>query len=79
MSRNDTANSEAYFQQTCELAQQNGVTIYTIALNLSASDGAKLANCVGINGQFYPANSADALTNAFEDIARRLGTNRLTG
>ena len=75
----DTLHSDAYFQEMCELAQDLGYTIYTIALDLNAVNAAKLQNCVGPKGAFFPANSADDLVDAFEDIARRLGAIRLTG
>ena len=77
-SNSDGENSDAYFQNTCDLAKDKGITIYAVALALDAASEAKLASCVGVNGRVYPADSASELSNAFEAIARRLGTHRLT-
>ena len=77
-SQTDTANSNAYFQDMCTLARDNGYTIFTVALALNATSEAILAECVGTSGQAYTADSAEELTQAFEDIARLLGMRRLT-
>lgn len=77
-SNTDGANSDAYFQNVCDLAKAEGLTIYAVALALDPTSEAKLAACVGASGQVYPADNANELSEAFEDIARRLGTHRLT-
>ncbi len=77
-STNDGATSDAYFQAVCKLAEQRGITVYTVALALDPVSEAKLGACVGSTGKLYTADSANELSKAFEDIARRLGTHRLT-
>jgi len=77
-SNGDGVTSDAYFQDVCTLARDEGMTIYTVALALDAASEAKLAACVGSSGQVYSADSADELSQAFEDIALRLGAHRLT-
>jgi len=77
-SNSDGDTSNAYFQSMCTLARDNGMTIYTVALALDADSEASLAACAGSSGQSYTADSANELSQAFEDIARRLGTHRLT-
>lgn len=77
-SNDDGDVSNAYFQDICTLARDNGFTIYTVALALDATSEERLTECVGSTGQSYRADNANELTQAFEDIARRLGTHRLT-
>ena len=77
-SQTDTPNSNAYFQDMCTLARGEGYTIFTVALALNATSEAILAECVGASGEAYTADSAEELTQAFEDIARLLGMRRLT-
>ena len=74
----DGATSDAYFQRVCDLAVKEDVTIYTVALALDPVSEQKLRDCVGSTGKFYSADSGDDLSEAFKDIARRLGTHRLT-
>lgn len=77
--KTDRVHSEAYFEEMCQLAEDRDITVYTIALNLNALDAAKLEDCVGSNGEFFPADSASELGDVFETIARRIGKTRLTG
>jgi len=74
----DGVHSDAYFQTVCDLARAQGITIYTVALALDPVSEAKLGACVGPGGKLYTADSANELSNAFKDIARRLGRHRLT-
>jgi len=77
-SNDDGDVSNAYFQEVCTLARDQGFRIYTVALALDPVSETRLAECVGSTGQLYKADSANDLSQAFEDIARRLGTHRLT-
>jgi len=77
-SKTDTSTSNAYFQDMCTLARDSGYTIYTVALALDPTSEAILSECVGTSGEAYTADSAEELTRAFEDIARLLGSHRLT-
>ncbi len=77
-STNDGAESNNYFQSACSLAKQNDVTIYAVALNLDPASEQRLTACAaGSGGQMFSADSADSLTEAFEDIAREIGGLRL--
>jgi hypothetical protein len=75
---NNQEESDAYFQNVCAMARTEGMTIYAVALALDSASETKLGNCVGASGKLYTADSANDLSKAFEDIARRLGTHRLT-
>ena len=77
-SNGDGAISDAYFQEVCDLAVQEDITVYTVALALDPVSETKLEACVGSTGKIYKADSANELKEAFKDIARRLGTHRLT-
>ena len=72
------AEADAYFQDMCEVARDTGITIYAVALNLDTASEDKLNDCVGAEGKVYPADTASALSNAFEAIALKLGQRRLT-
>ncbi len=67
-----------YFDQSCEVARNNGYTIYLIALG-SGAGASQLSNCVGSSGQLFTPATASELDEAFEGIARRIGEHRLTG
>jgi len=79
-STNDTDESNRYFQSACDLAKAKGITIYTVALSVAADSEALLSACsAGSGGQMFSADSADTLADAFRNIARQIGSLRLSG
>jgi len=70
--------SNAYFQDACSLARDNGITIYAIALSLDAASEANLVACAGPEGRVFSADTASELSNAFKTIARQLSLRRLS-
>jgi len=78
-STNDLAESNRYFQSACDLAKETGTTIYTVALSLDAKSEDRLRACSeGSGGEMFSANSAKSLTEAFQEIARKIGGLRLS-
>ncbi len=78
-SQNDNQEeADAYFQDICDLARDQGVIIYAVALSLDAVAETKLEDCVGGNGGVYAADTAAELNDAFRNIALQLGQRRLT-
>ena len=71
--------SDAYFLDMCQLARDNNVTIFAVALALEVAAQQKLTNCVGATGAVFSAETADELSDAFQTIARSLGERRLDG
>ena len=78
-SNDDGEESNAYFQSACKLAKEKDIAIYAVALSLDAASEQRLLSCAaGSGGKMFSANSADTLTEAFEEIARELGGLRLS-
>lgn len=77
--RRNFDESNSYFREACELANDNGYIVYTVALNLDPQFQPILQDCVGSSGTFYSADSASDLRSAFENIANRLSQRRLDG
>lgn len=76
--KNDnTAESDAYFQDVCELAEDRGIIVYAVALALDPVSEAKMGDCVANSGQLFKADSPAELRKAFEAIALELGERRL--
>ncbi len=71
--------SDSYFQEICELARDNDIKIFAVALALDAASQQRLMNCVGATGFLFLAETAGELTDAFKTIARSLGERRLAG
>ncbi len=74
---NNALEADAYFQDVCEFTRDEGITIFTVALNLSPVSEAKMRNCAEPTGKLFSASSASDLKNAFESIARAIGERRL--
>lgn len=79
-STSDGGTVNAYYQAACDLAINQGVTVYTIALSLDAAGSQRLSDCtVGGGGRMISANSASELTQAFQEIALLIGSLRVSG
>lgn len=77
-STRDTVTSNRYYLSACDLAKQKGITIFTVALNVTAASEALLERCAqGSGGAMFSADSVDSLNDAFEAIAREIGGLRL--
>lgn len=59
------------FQNVCETARDEGVTIYTVGLKASENTDEQLTECAGSKDRYYPVDNRTAITEAFEEIAAK--------
>lgn len=74
---------DALTAQACSNAKSAGISIYTIGFSVSADpidqQGLNLlSSCASTTNQFFVANDANGLINAFNQIASSIGSLRLT-
>ncbi|MEL7197178.1 MAG: VWA domain-containing protein [Pseudomonadota bacterium] len=65
----------ARFQAACAAARNENITVWTVAFGTPLDQN--LIDCAS-PGRAYSANSADALNNAFQEIAQKIAALRLT-
>ncbi|MCC6006907.1 MAG: hypothetical protein JJU40_04455 [Rhodobacteraceae bacterium] len=65
------------FWQSCDLAKQNGVTVFTIAFNTSSRAANEMRQCASSPSHFYEARSHQ-LDAAFQSIAGAIQMLKLT-
>lgn len=73
-----TSQADQTTEDLCENMKQAGITMYTIAFDVTDPDVEELmSNCAGNGGGYYDADSNAELLAAFADIATRLDQMRL--
>jgi uncharacterized protein YegL len=73
---NDDSTSQA--RAICANMQDTGIEIYTVGFQVGGTAIETLQGCATAPGNFYKADSGDALRAAFRDIALKASTLRLS-
>ena len=70
-------NGRTYFQNLCNDARANGITVYTLAVQAPAGAQTEMANCAAVAGNFFIAG-LDDIDDVFETIAAEINNLKLT-
>ena len=73
----DKTTGDRYMGQLCDLAKENGVIIYTVAVEATANGQKEMAKCASSNAHFFNASGAD-LETIFGAIAKQITELRLS-
>lgn len=75
----DTANANhsKRLDMICDFLKQDGVKIYSVQFGADSTPSSDLTNCASGSNYVYSASDQTALTNAFNAIARQIGSLRL--
>mgnify|MGYP005838591923 CR=1 FL=1 len=69
------AEATRRFSETCKIAKEEGIVIYTVVFGNATSDTDLMKaykNCASDSNKFYPSPDGEDLKNAFKKIAREL-------
>ncbi|MEO1650699.1 MAG: pilus assembly protein [Pseudomonadota bacterium] len=76
-SRGDVLSSGFQALQLCSAMRAAGIQVYTITFQAPAEAEAMLEECAGSTENFYNADTANQLINAFRDVATKLKSMRV--
>ncbi len=75
----DAASADALTARLCERVKQDGISIYTIAFEVSNSDTkTMLEDCASSSENYFDARNADELLTAFDSVGKSLAQVRLS-
>lgn len=72
-------DSKAQSEKLCDGMKAVGITIYTVSFQAPATALPILQYCASTSDHFFDATSGEALTQAFQEIAKSLSSLRLSG